>query len=210
MALNGLEARQAVFSYAYSFLDRMLAIGVSGKIIQGAAYTGTAFVEGGTDITFSDNLGKPKVSTAFGIDVGALFQPSSWLRIGIVAKDLNQPTFATPIGTEFKLTSQVRSGVAVNPYKSLTLTVDADVIANHTLVPGLKSQVVSVGAEHTFLSDTLFLRLGAYKNTADSNSYVTPTAGFGVRILWLIIDIGGGYDFRISGALASGSVAMTF
>ena len=38
-AMNGLEARQAAISYAYAFLDSIFSIGVTGKIIQGAAYT---------------------------------------------------------------------------------------------------------------------------------------------------------------------------
>ena len=44
LALQGLEARQATFSYAYAFLDRTFSIGVTGKLIQGAAYSGTAAV----------------------------------------------------------------------------------------------------------------------------------------------------------------------
>ena len=36
MALQGLEARQAAFSYAYAFADKTFAVGVTGKIIQGA------------------------------------------------------------------------------------------------------------------------------------------------------------------------------
>jgi hypothetical protein len=209
LALQGLEARQATVSYAYAFLDRTFAIGVTGKLIQGAAYNGTASATGG-DVTVSDNLGKAQLSTAFGIDVGAVYRPSSWLRVGIVAKDINQPTFDTKTGGEFKLTPQVRGGVAVNPWETLTVTMDADVTSNKTLVPGLKSRVISLGAEQTIFSELLSLRVGAFKNTADANSYITPTAGFGIRVFALRVDVGGGYDFRERGALASGTVALTF
>jgi hypothetical protein len=210
IALNGLEARQAVASYAYAFMDRMFAIGVSGKLIQGAAYTGTATIQGGNDISLSDDLGKAKLSTAFGIDAGAMFRPSSWLRAGIVAKDINRPSFDAPNGQKFYLDPQVRAGVALNPWDTLTLTADIDVTKNKTLVPDLKSRVISVGAEQTILSELLSLRIGAFKNTADANSYITPTAGFGIRLLALRVDVAGGYDFREGGAIASGTVAMTF
>lgn len=210
MALNGLEARQAVASYAYALMDRMFSLGVSAKIIQGAAYTGTATIQGGNDVSLSDNLGKAKTSTAFGIDAGAMFRPSSWLRAGIVAKDINQPKFDTPAGGEFKLNPQVRGGVAINPWETLTVTADVDITKNKTLIPDIKSQVISVGAEQTILSELLSLRIGAFKNTADANSYITPTAGFGIRLFALRVDVGGGYDFRERGALASGTVAMTF
>ena len=210
MALNGLEARQAVFSYAYAFMDRMFSFGVSGKVIQGAAYTGTATIQGGNDVSLSDNLGKARLSTAFGIDVGAMYRPSSWLRVGIVAKDINQPTFDTQAGGQFKLNPQVRGGVAVNPWETLTVTMDADVTSNKTLVPDIKSRVISLGAEQTIFSELLSLRLGAFKNIADANSHITPTAGFGVRLFALRVDVGGGYDFRERGVLASGTVALTF
>ena len=210
MALNGLEARQAVLSYAYAFMDRMFAFGVSGKVIQGAAYAGTATIQSGNDVSLTDNLGKAKLSTAFGIDAGAMFRPSSWLRAGIVAKDINQPTFDSPAGGKYKLNPQVRGGVAVNPYPSLTITSDVDITSNRTFVPGLKSQVLSLGAEQTVLNELLSLRIGALKNMQDAASPITPTAGFGVRLFALRIDVGGGYDFRERGALASGTLALTF
>jgi hypothetical protein len=210
LALRGLEARQAAFSYAYAFADKTFSIGVTGKVIQGAAYTGTATVTGGQDVTLSDNFGKAKLSTAFGVDVGAIYRPSSWLRFGVVAKDLNQPEFDAPDGTKLKLNPQVRGGIAINPYSSLTLTGDVDATSNNTLVPGQKSQVLSLGAEQTILSEFLSLRIGALKNMQDAASPFTPTAGFGLRIFAFRMDFGGGYDFRERGVLASGSVSLTF
>lgn len=210
MALNGLEARQAVASYAYAFLDGLFSIGVSGKVIQGAAYSGTATLTGGTDVTLSDSFGKAKTSTAFGLDVGAMYRPSSWLRMGIVAKDLNRPSFGAPSGATFHLDPQVRGGVAVNPWETLTVTADLDVTKNRTLTPDVKSQVFSVGAEQTIFSELLSLRIGAFKNTADANATITPTAGLGLRLWALRMEVGGGYDFKESSAIVSGTVAMVF
>ncbi len=209
MTLRGLEARQAAFSYAYAFADKTFAIGVTGKVIQGAAYNGTANING-SDITLSDHFGEAKTTMAFGVDVGAMYRPSSWLRVGVVAKDINQPAFTAPDGSTLELNPQVRGGVAVNPYSTLTLTGDVDITANRTLVPGLKSQLLSLGAEQTILSEFLSLRLGVLKDMKDAQSPFTPTAGFGLRIYSFRLDIGGGYDFREGGALASGSLSMTF
>ena len=210
MALRGLEARQVAFSYAYAFSDKTFSFGVTGKVIQGAAYRGSTLLTGGTDVSIHDNFGKATISTTFGIDVGAIYRPSSWLRFGMVAKDINQPTFDTPGGEELKLGPQVRGGVAVNPHSSLTLTADVDVTSNKTFIPGIKSQVLSLGAEQTIFSEFMSFRLGAFKNMKDPGTPFIPTAGLGLRIFAFRVDMGGGYDFREKGALVSGSASLTF
>jgi hypothetical protein len=210
MAVRMMEARQVAFSYAYAFADKMFSIGVTAKIIQGAAYNGTQNLQSGQEIKLSDSLGKATISTTYGIDVGAIYRPSSWLRFGVVAKDLNQPEFDSPDGTKIKLGPQVRGGMALNPYSSLTLSADVDVTSNKTLVPGVKSQVLSLGAEQTILTEFLSFRVGAFKNMQDATTPFTPTAGLGLRIFAFRLDLGGGYDFQEKGALASGSVSLTF
>ena len=211
VALRGLEARQLAFSYAYAFADKTFAIGVTSKIIQGAAYNNnTAPLQGGLDPNLIDNFGRAMISTSYGIDVGAMYRPSSWLRFGLVGKDLNQPTFDAPGGLEYKLTPQVRGGMAVNPWSTMTITADMDITSNQTLVPGLNSQVLSLGMEQTVLSEFLSFRVGTYKNVQDAGSIFTPTAGLGVRIYSFRMDFASGYDFDKGGAIASGALAWIF
>jgi hypothetical protein len=209
-AVRAMEARQAAFSYAYAFADKTFSIGFTAKVIQGAAYNGTQNLTGGQDIKLSDSLGKATISTTYGVDVGAIYRPSSWLRFGVVAKDLNQPEFDAPDGTKIKLGPQVRGGMALNPYSSLTLSADVDVTSNKTLVPGVKSQMLSLGAEQTILTEFLSFRVGAFKNMQDAGTPFTPTAGLGLRIFAFRLDMAGGYDFREQGALVSGSLSLTF
>lgn len=210
IALRGLEARQAAFSYAYAFADKTFAVGVTSKIIQGAAYNNIAPLQGGLDPNLIDNFGRAMISTSYGIDVGAMYRPSSWLRLGLVGKDLNQPTFDAPGGIQYKMTPQVRGGMAVNPWSTMTLTADMDITSNQTLVPGLKSQVLSLGMEQTVFSEFLSFRLGTYKNVQDAGSIFTPTTGLGVRIYSFRMDLAGGYDFDKGGAIASGALAWIF
>ena len=210
MTLRGLESRQAAFSYAYAFADKTFSVGITGKIIQGAAYNTTTNLQGGVDPNLSDNFGKAEISTSYGIDVGAMYRPSSWLRFGVVGKDINQPSFDAPGGLQYKLTPQVRGGVALNPWSTMTITADMDITSNQTLVPGLKSQVLSLGLEQTILSEFLSLRVGTYKNVQDAGSIFTPTAGIGMRIYSFRLDLAGGYDFNKGGAIASGALAWIF
>ncbi len=209
--VQALEARQAGFSYARALAQRTVFVGATVKVIQGAAYFNEVQVIGadGT-IKFIDDLKKAEISTKVGVDVGAIYRPSSRIIIGVVGKDLNEPTFDAPGGREFKLNPQVRGGIAFKPYSTLTLTFDGDVTSNKTLVPGVKSRVLSLGAEQTLLSEFLSLRVGAFDNVEDAKSVVTPTAGLGLRIFALRLDLGGGYDFRGQGLLGAFSLAMSF
>lgn len=210
MALRGFEARQLAFSYAYAFSDKTFAIGVTAKVIQGAAYSGSVNLQGGSGVTITNHFGKPEISTTYGIDLGAIYKPMSWIRFGIVAKDINKPVFDDTGGGEIKLEPQVRGGLALNPWSTLTLTADVDITKNKTLVPGVKSQLLSLGAEQTFLSEFISLRIGTFKNMQDAATPFIPTAGLGLRLFFLRADVGGGYDFREQGALVSGSISATF
>jgi len=92
----------------------------------------------------------------------------------------------------------------------MTITADMDVTSNQTLVPGLKSQDLSLGMEQTILSEFLSFRVGTYKNVQDAGSIFTPTAGLGLRVYSFRLDVAGGYDFDDGGALASGAIAWIF
>jgi hypothetical protein len=210
MALRGLEARQLAFSYAYAFADKTFAIGVTAKVIQGASYNGSTTLQGGSGVSTTDHFGKPNISTTYGIDIGAIYRPSSWMRVGVVAKDINTPTFDAAGGGTLKLEPQVRVGLAVNPYSTLTLTADVDATSNKTFVPNVKSQLLSFGLEQTILSEFLSFRIGTFKNMQDASAPFVPTAGLGIRWFNFRADAGGGYDFREKGALVSASVSMTF
>ncbi|CUS34861.1 conjugal transfer protein TraF [Candidatus Nitrospira nitrificans] len=210
MSLRGLEARQLAFSYAYAFSDKTFAVGITAKVIQGAAYNGSTDLTGGSGVSTTDHFGKPNISTTYGIDLGAIYRPSSWVRFAVVAKDINKPTFDAAGGGELTLEPQVRFGVAINPYSSLTLSADVDATSNKTFVPGVKSQLLSLGLEQTILSEFLSFRIGTFKNMQDASTPFVPTAGLGIRWFNFRADAGGGYDFREKGALVSASISVTF
>ncbi len=210
MALRGLEARQLAFSYAYAFADKTFSIGFTAKVIQGAAYNGSTELQGGSGVSTTDHFGKPNISTTYGIDIGAIYRPSSLIRLGVVAKDLNTPTFDAAGGGTLKLEPQVRVGLALNPYSTLTLTADVDATSNKTFIPGVKSQLLSLGLEQTILSEFLSFRIGTFKNMQDASTPFVPTAGLGLRWFNFRADAGGGYDFREKGALVSASISLTF
>ena len=208
--VNFLEARQLALSYAYTFFEKKVSIGVTGKIIQGVAYSrGVDADELEDDFNISEELKNSKKSYEFGIDIGALIHPVPWLQVGIVGKDLNKPSFKAPGGGKFKLRPQVRGGVALMPLEGTTVTFDADLTKNKTLVSGIRSRVLSLGVEQSIF-DIVLLRAGLLKNVEDAKTRVTPTAGLGLHLWALHFDIGGGYDFDDRGILGSFSLGLTF
>ena len=210
LQVNYLEARQIAASYAYAFWEKKISLGVTGKIIHGVAYRRGITVDDADDtFDISDELKNAKKSYEVGIDAGALITPIPWLRLGIVGKDLNTPSFKTPAGGEFKLRPQARAGLALLPFDSTTITVDADLTKNKTLLPGIRSRVLSLGVEQG-LFDVVFLRGGVLKNIEDAKTRLTPTAGLGISLWSLRLDVGAGYDFDQRGALGAFSLGMTF
>ena len=101
--------------------------------------------------------------TDFGVDFGLLYAADHW-RAGVVARDLNSPSFDYPkLGGidrgALTLDPQVRAGVAWLPWRALLLAADLDLTRNHATLPDVASRILSTGLEYTPW-DWLALRLG--------------------------------------------------
>ncbi len=134
-----------------------------------------------------------KTSSTYGIDLGMLWKPSTATAIGLVAKNLNSPSFSTNsvFGDKINVDRQVRAGVSWDALSWMELTGDVDVLKNTTVVPGIKTQHLGGGAEfHPYSS--LKLRVGGYTDLAASTSGAI-TAGLSLGIPWLYFDLDGAY-----------------
>jgi len=100
--------------------------------------------------------------------------------------------------------------VAWRPFDNLTLSADYDLSKNKSFSENTEDQTVAGGIELTMLSEILTLRAGAYKNTANDLANIVYTAGLGLRIFALRIDVAGAYDFKEQEAQASASLALRF
>ncbi len=218
-----------------------LGVGATAKIISGTVYQNQVLLvnrPGGENISSSDLVDditkNSKSSVNFGIDLGALYKYDNWLSVGLVAKNLNSPTFDAPDydvpvdndptrttimhGEDVKLKPQVRFGVAIDPYSWLTLASDLDLTNNDTVAPGtvvgssVRSRNFGAGVEvHPY--SWLRIRGGAYKNLAESNIGMVLTGGFSLFVL----DVDGAFatdTFKIGGSdipqEAKVQVAMSF
>ncbi|SNB47532.1 conjugal transfer protein TraF [Geobacter sp. DSM 9736] len=174
-----------------------LGVGGSLKVIQARTFIGESQIvklEDSGDIVeeITDHY---KDSTGFGVDLGALWRYGDWLSVGIVGKNLNSPSFDTPViagiaTRSIKVKPQVRTGVAVEPFSWLTLAADLDLTENDTILVGRKSRNFGGGLElHPFT--WLKFRAGAYENLADGDVGIVGTAGLTIGTKWLSLDIDG-------------------
>lgn len=199
LQVNYLEARKIAASYAFAFWEKKVSLGVTGKVIHGVAYRRGIHVDDAADtFNISDELKNAKKSYEMGVDAGVIIHRVSWLKAGVVGKDLNTPSFNTPGGGEFTLRPQAGAGLAVMPFSSTTVTVDIDLTKNKTLLPDIRSRVVSVGIEQGMF-DVVFLQGGVLKNVEDAKTRFIPTAGLGINLWALQFDAGAGYDFDEGG-----------
>ncbi len=166
-----------------------LGLGASVKLILGRVYVSEVRIFNVDSGQIIDKIRNTfKDTSTWGVDVGALWKPRNWLSVGIVAKNLNTPTFDAPTGPDFELKPQVRTGVAWDPFSWLTLAADLDLTENETALAGHDSRNLGGGLEvHPFT--WLKLRGGAYKNLAESDIGTVVTAGLTLGIKWVNLDV---------------------
>ncbi len=154
-----------------------------------------------------------KATNQIGFDLGAFMDISKFVgsdilfnpRFGITARNINNPGFERPkkavdselkwIGDKYYLGSQLRAGLAINPFKNLTLACDLDLMKNKTFVKGFDSQELSLGIEFLLLDTkaiALPIRAGILKNVTESKSDIEYTIGTGIYTFGLRFEFAAG------------------
>jgi hypothetical protein len=210
---------EAALGYGFA-LTKGLQFGANIKVIQGSmAQSGILVLQDNEDITnILDNAWKNKTeSTQFGVDLGAmlnfsdLFDREIWFnpQAGVTAKNINRPKFKRPDipasisdpaiaqdwqSGKYALEPQVRAGVAVNPFKIMTLAADLDLTENTTLARDFESRQLALGLELNVVNKPKFnlpLRLGVNKNLANSEAATYYTAGLGLNLMHFHLELAG-------------------
>jgi len=189
---TGLALTEVPISYAHAFdvAKGKLSVGASIKLMHGTTYTQTLSVDS-KDATDEDTLkNNQKDSNNVGLDVGLLFQPSSFsdLTVGLVAKNLNSPSFDTAEGGSIDADLQVRTGIQYVIRDDLEFAADLDLTSNKTLINGYDSQIIGGGLNYHPLS-WFAIRGGAMQNMANSNDGLVYTAGLSLGVSKLKLDI---------------------
>ena len=223
----GLVLAEPAISFATSLGEHFL-VGANAKMIYASTFLQSENIRTGNFDTFQSTMNNSETkSSKPSVDAGILFKPVAGLDLGVVGRYLNSPTFpiagtvavrdgtgsvsiTAASGQEIELKPQYRAGVAWRPFDNLTLSADYDLSKNKSFSENTEDQTVAGGIELTMLSEILTLRAGAYKNTANDLANIVYTAGLGLRIFALRIDVAGAYDFKEQEAQASASLALRF
>ncbi len=126
-------------------------------------------------------------SSTASVDLGALYQPRHWVRLGIMWRRLFEPAFALPSGQEIVLSRHGRAGAAFFLPRGTTVSFDVDLSSQGE---GDESwREISLGAEKRFFDDVLSLRGGVRAETG-SGEGARPafSAGVGVRIRFVVAE----------------------
>ncbi|MFI5363563.1 MAG: conjugal transfer protein TraF [Elusimicrobiota bacterium] len=158
----------------------------------------------------SNVLGALKDDTAtsanVGLDAGALwdvdrtFQDVWWRpRVGLTGRNLNNPKFSQPgsaaadgAGGSYAVNPQARLGLAISPLHWWNFAADVDLTRNLTPVNGVASRQLDLGTEINVFNRSWIdipLRVGFARNVENATNMFT--AGAGVNLLHLMIDISG-------------------
>ena len=196
--VKGIALAEVPIAYGHNFETNIGNIMVGGAVKYMHAVT---YV----DVYKVDNTGessgeerKDKQSANFGIDIGLAYQPSfSYdLTFGLVAKNLNAPSFDFYDGSSYNIDPLVRAGVAYNIFESLQIAADIDLTSNEMLTRDVDSQMLGGGINYEPFTNffALSLRGGLMKNLHKSDqASIIYTAGLGIGVKWFQLDVSGQY-----------------
>ena len=203
--LRGIFTQEVSIGYAQPLgellplplLDR-ISIGAAVKVVRGTTYFNSFDLSGLNqfDDIFTELMddSTEETSLGVGVDVGVLFEPLDWVSIGLVARNLNRPSFDFGGPGDYRLDPQVRAGIGlVDVIDGVTIAADVDLTRNHSdAFTGWASQIAGVGLEYDVGNmDVVFLRLGVSKNLADADESYAGHVGLGARFLGVAVDVAG-------------------
>ena len=208
--VSGIFVQEYVASYAHPLKDWFspsvldsVSIGASLKVMNAKTFFSPFSLSSldafeGLD---GDLLTEAREETSMniGIDLGLLAQPTDWLSLGLVGRNLNGPSFDFARAGDYELEPQVRAGVGLyDLLPSLVLAADIDLTRNHTdALPGYGSQQAAIGFEYSLLDgEDVLLRGGVSKNLAGSEG-ASFHFGLGFRLADVFIDMAAMFTPRI-------------
>ena len=189
LEFRGAAITEVPLTYGHAFNDNF-SLGVNVKAMKAKTYYYRALIyNSDTDNVFEDVIeDQYEESSAVGVDLGALYKTGG-LRFGLVARNINKPSFDFAGPGDYEVDTQVRAGLSYRLWNRLTIAADLDLTENDTNVSDdYKSKNMGIGLEADLW--VLNLRAGTYKNLSESDIGPVYTAGLGVDLYLFQLDAG--------------------
>jgi hypothetical protein len=198
---RGFFALEIPVSYGHAFNDNF-AVGLTAKMIFGRVY-GTqvwAFNDDNEDI-LQDTLDSYTERVNVGLDLAMMYRIPKW-QFALTGQNLNRPRFegydqSVDINgapqivhvPDVVLDPQISAGAAWIPVRRLALSTEMNMLETSTLLNGYDVQLMSLGTELDL--SLVALRLGTYRNIAESDLGWVLTAGLGFNLWAVSFDVAG-------------------
>lgn len=158
-------------------LGRGLIVGSTLKLVRGFAAATPALGPAGSNALSHAFSLQGQTVTRFDFDIGAMVDLKT-VRLGLTAKNLEEPSFPGPAGMSFTLKRQVRAGLAVLPARGLILALDAD-LDTVDLRGGLR-RMIAFGGEQK-LGQRVAVR-GGLRWSVTGDRQLVGSGGFSVAL----------------------------
>lgn len=186
----GIAEVPLAYGHLFELSGGNLMVGGALKYMHAFTYTEKMRID---NEDAKNNEKQDNTDSSFGVDLGVAYEPyfAKDLTLGLVAKNINKPSFNFVTGEKIEVKPMLRAGVAYNVGDMLEFAVDMDLTKNETFVPDMKNQMLGGGVSFHPVS-WFAIRGGGMKNldTKDEAGLIY-TAGLGFGLKWFQLDISG-------------------
>lgn len=193
--LRRIHFSEYIFGGGYPLFSEDSFIGASVRYVQtSTSFDSRNLIDGiekdynQIDFAFEDFADDDYSDSFITFDIGALLYLMPTVRVGVIGRNLLSPQFEISETEKLTLDAQWRAGLAVQIANSVMLTMDVDLSKNQYFGEGMEYRQAALGAEVGLFDNSIFIRAGANKNTAESDSPVILCGGLGVRFDTIVFD----------------------
>jgi hypothetical protein len=189
---NGLLIGEIPVGYGQMFESKYGQIAVGGSLKYMNAKSSFNSISMTNYDTLKDEFDKNTMSSStYGIDLGLAYKPKiiENLTIGLVAKNINTPSFKT-INGDYNIDPMIRTGLSYDLGNILEVAVDYDISKNKSLNNDFDTQYLGLGLNYhqfSFVSASA----GIKSNMANNNTGLIYTAGIGFGPQFLHVELAG-------------------
>jgi len=193
---RGLETWDIAASFVHSLIAEELIIGGNLRYVRGTAYS--SIVPAADIPTDERNVrdlaaravgSTGRTETDPGVDLGVIYQPADWIRLGLTARNINQPTFHTADGESVYLERHGRAGVALFLPRDFLVAVDVDVNSRERSAAEGGWREIATGVEKSWADRRFVLRGGVRAELSDGGARRPGfSVGCGVDVAGVVLD----------------------